>query len=96
MGTTGVHWVVVLLSAVVALGNKGSIFHCFETVLYLSQRHCDARLRIHFEVVEADLKWCGVNVRGARALSHGAVAQTANIPYKIYSVQNGFSTKRRH
>ena len=58
--------------------------------MYLSQRHCDARLRIHFEVVEADLERCGVNVRGARAISHGAVAQAAKIPYKIYSVQISF------
>ena len=80
VGAPGVHWVVVLLSAVVALGKKYYVrSFLFETVLYLSQRHCDARLRIHFQVMEADLERCGVDVRGARALSQGAIAQAADI-----------------
>ena len=37
-----------------------------------------------------------LDIRGARALSHRAIAQAANIPYKICSVQICFSTKRKH
>ena len=37
-----------------------------------------------------------LDIRGARALSHRAITQAANIPYKICSVQICFSTKRKH